>query len=123
MMEQFLQTIPPDVARLSSLRRGLSGWLNRAGVPDPPREDVVLATHEAAANAIEHGNPEESFEVRGQITGRILTMEISDTGRWAGRRLGNPERGRGLVLIEALVTKMEIETGGGGTTFRLLQQL
>lgn len=122
-MNPFRQTISPDVSRLAPLRRALSTWLERAGVADPPRADVVLATHEAAANAIEHGNPEQPFAVRGEIIDQVLTIEISDTGRWEGRRLGSDERGRGLMLIEALVTKMEIEIGGGGTTFRLLQQL
>jgi anti-sigma regulatory factor (Ser/Thr protein kinase) len=122
-MEPFLQMIPPDVARLASLRRALSDWLERSGVADPPRADLVLATHEAAANAIEHGNPEQPFEVRGEINDRVLKVEISDTGRWEASRTGNDERGRGLVLIKALVSKLEIRTGRYGTTLRLLQQL
>ena len=122
-MESFLQMIPPDVARLASLRRALSDWLERSGVADPPRADLVLATHEAAANAIEHGNPEQPFEVRGEIIDGVLTVEISDTGQWEASRTGNDERGRGLMLIKALVSKLEIRTGLYGTTLRLLQQL
>ena len=120
-MEPFLQLILPDVARLTPLRRALSDWLERSGVADPPRADLVLATHEAAANAIEHGNPEQSFAVRGEIVDRVLTVEISDTGRWGASRTGNDERGRGLVLIKALVSKVEIRTGRHGTTVRLVQ--
>lgn len=122
-MDAFLQMIPPDVARLAPLRRALSDWMERSGVADPPRADLVLAMHEAAANAIEHGNPEQPFEVRGEIIGRVLTVEIADTGRWEASRTGNDERGRGLVLIKALVSKLEIRTGKHGTTLRLLQHL
>jgi serine/threonine-protein kinase RsbW len=122
-MGPFLQVVSPDIARLASLRRALTDWLERSGVADPPRADLVLATHEAAANAIEHGNPEQPFEVRGEINDRVLTLEISDTGQWEGSRRSNDERGRGLVLIKALVSKLEIRTSRYGTTLRLLQQL
>lgn len=122
-MSRFRQTILPDVGRLAPLRRALSTWLEGVGVADPPRADLVLATHEAAANAIEHGNPRQPFAVTGEIVDQVLTIEISDRGRWEGRRFGSDDRGRGLMLIEALVTKMEIETDRGGTTLRLVQQL
>jgi len=122
-VDPFLQSIAPDFARLAPLRRELASWLESAGVADPPRADLVLATHEAAANAIEHGNPDQPFEVTGTIVDQVLTVEISDTGLWEGRKPGNDERGRGLTLIEGLVTRMEIVTGRKGTTFRLEQQL
>jgi anti-sigma regulatory factor (Ser/Thr protein kinase) len=122
-MDPFVETIAPDVAQLAPLRRALASWLELAGVADPPRADLVLAAHEAAANAMEHGNPEQSFEVTGTIVDHVLTMEISDTGRWEGLRRGSVDRGRGLTLIEALVTSMEIVTGGTGTTLRLVQRL
>jgi len=122
-MDPFAQTIAPDLARLAPLRRELSKWLEQAGVADPPRADLVLATHEAAANAMEHGNPDQAFEVTGTIVDHVLTVEISDTGHWEGKRLGSYERGRGLMLIECLVTRMEIVTGRAGTTLRLVQRL
>ncbi len=121
-MEPFLQALAPDVARLAPLRRSLSSWLEQADVADPPRGDLVLATHEAATNAIEYGTPKRPFEVRGSVVDRVVTVAISNEGRWSETRRGNDDRGRGLALIEAMVTKMEIDTDRRGTTVRLVQQ-
>ena len=103
------------------MRRSLSSWLEKADVADPPRDDLVFATHEAAANAIEYGTPKRPFEVRGSVVDRVVTMAISNEGRWNEVRRENDERGRGLALIEAMVMKMEIETDPSGTTVRLVQ--
>lgn len=121
-MEPFLRALAPDVARLAPLRRSLSSWLEKAGVADPPRGDLVLATHEAATNAIEYGAPKRPFDVRGSVVGRVVTVAISNEGRWSEIRRDNDDRGRGLALIEAMVTKMEIDTDRRGTTVRLVQQ-
>lgn len=120
-MEGFQSTVPPDFAVLGELRRALTTWLEEAGVADPPRGDVVLATHEAAANAIEHSGSTNSVDVRARIAGRSLTIEISDTGRWKAADPADEERGRGLKLIAGLVSEVDLHTDKGSTTVRLLQ--
>jgi serine/threonine-protein kinase RsbW len=120
-MEGFQSTLPPDFAVLAGLRRSLATWLERAGVPDPRRADVVLATHEAAANAIEHAGSAGPVDVRARLAHGALTVEVSDQGRWKAGGPADEERGRGLMLIAGLVSNVEIDTDAGGTTLRLLQ--
>lgn len=120
-MEGFQSTLPSDFAVLGALRRSLTTWLEKAGVADPPRADVVLATHEAAANAIEHAGAARPIDVRARLVDGTLTIEISDSGRWKAANPADEERGRGLMLIAKLVSKVEIETDKRGTTLRLLQ--
>src|SRR5690606_13236507 len=48
-----------DVAELAVGREALRGWLDRAGVGAEQSLDVLIATGEALANAIEHGHREQ----------------------------------------------------------------
>jgi serine/threonine-protein kinase RsbW len=121
MTERFQSTLPPDIAALAPLRRSLSTWLENAGVADPPRGEVVLATHEGAANAIEHSGNAGAVGVRAQVQDGTITIEISDSGRWAASSSTDGERGRGLMLIAALVSRMELRTDQRGTLLRLVR--
>ncbi len=119
----FQKTLPPDLELLAPLRHLLRSWLQQAGVTDPPRSELVLATHEAVANAIEHARTSAPIEIRALITAATVAVEIKDHGSWRQRQSENEERGRGLQLIEGLVSAVKIETEESGTTLRLLQQI
>ncbi len=119
-MEGFQSTVPSDFAVLGGLRRSLTAWLEKAGVADPPRSDVVLATHEAAANAIEHAGSAGPVDVGARLVGRTLTIEITDSGRWKVANPADEERGRGLILIAGLVSEMELQADTSGTKLRLV---
>jgi anti-sigma regulatory factor (Ser/Thr protein kinase) len=83
---------------------------------------VILATHEAVANAIQHSGTTDPVRVRADSVPDGLTIEISDDGAW--RTPDDPpaqERGRGLNLIRSLVSDATIDTDGHGTTVRLHQ--
>ena len=51
-MSDFHVELPPDLAQLAALRRSLADWLAREDVEPNVRDAVILATHEAAANAL-----------------------------------------------------------------------
>lgn len=121
-METFRFTLPPDVAVLSSLRHSLTSWLDQAGVPDPPRADVVLATHEAVANAIQHAGSPDTVDVEASFAQGGVMVEIKDHGQWKPSSPGNDERGRGLALMRALVSDVVIDTDNRGTTLRLYER-
>ena len=89
---------------------------------DPPRAAVVLATHEALANAIQHSAAASPVTVRGESRPEDFLIEITDDGKWKipdGR--ASEERGRGLDLLRSLVSEAEIRKSDSGTTVRLIQ--
>jgi serine/threonine-protein kinase RsbW len=122
-MDAFVAKLPCEVSRLAALRRDLDGWLAKRDLSDGIRSSVVLATHEAAANAIEHAAPCEWVEVRAGIDDENLTVAVRDTGVWKHASLDNDQRGRGLIMIKALVPRVEIITEPDGTIVRMIAPL
>lgn len=124
-MEKFLFRLPPDLAVLAELRRDLSVWLRQLDDVFSEQQvvDVVLATHEAAANAIEHSDdPFGSGQVNAWLVDGLLTVEVGDSGNWTTERPVVGERGRGLILIESLVDEVRIKKNPRGTTLRLVHR-
>ena len=108
---------------LGELRRALSGWLANAGVAEPVRVDTVLATHEAVANAIQHSGTAGSISVRNEFE-RPGLHDRSPRQRslWKDGP-SDADRGKGLILIRGLVSRVEIEKRQIGTAVRLIQHL
>ena len=65
-MGHFETLVEPVLTALGPLRRSLDAWLERGGMDEPPRAAVVLATHEAVANAIQHAGTRGHVVVRGE---------------------------------------------------------
>ena len=119
---RFEHNVDPTVAALALLRHALAAWLERREMSERSREAVILATHEAVANAIQHSGTADRIRVRADANPAGLTIEVSDDGAW--RIPDDPpplERGRGLNLIRSLVSDATIQTDAGGTTVRLRQ--
>ena len=106
------------------MRRALRAWLDGVGVPFGDAQDLVLAVDEAVTNAIEHSMdlPDRAggvdVEARMEEATRSVVVEIADRGTWAGPRLGTLHGGRGLMLMNALCDRVDIEHGDG-TVVRL----
>jgi len=94
------------------------------GIFDSQVEDVVLATWEACANAIEHAvDPTEHLVlVRAWLADSRVHVTVSDTGQWAPPS-ERDDRGLGLRLMASLVSSMEIDEHENGTTVRLEKAL
>ena len=110
-------------ARFESMdvvRDAMRTWLEGVELERSESEDLVLATWEACANAIEHAvEPRESLvAVTAAVEDGRIRVTVSDTGRWApaSQRDG---RGLGLRLIASLVTSLGVEENDGGTTVTL----
>ncbi len=112
----FSVRLPSDRDALIQLRRSFAGWLERSGISESDRRDVMLATWEASANAIEHAlSPSEPvIEVEATLSGNKVRVEVSDRGQWTEPR-ERPDRGLGLHLIRSLMTSLTVEQGSGGT--------
>ena len=115
--------VVPDIAELRPFRRTLDGWLQDHELPDPPRAAVLLATHEALVNAIEHSNPQTPVLVTVDSRKDGIAIEITDDGRWKIRDEPTSDRGSGIHIIKALVTDVEISLLAEGTTVRIFQHI
>lgn len=108
--------VPADQSSLPIVREALSAWLERAAIPGVDARDIVLATWEAGANAIEHAiDPAaDSIALRATLSGDRLRLEVTDSGRWK-----EPEsragRGLGIRLMQSLMSSFDIERGRSGT--------
>jgi serine/threonine-protein kinase RsbW len=124
-MEEFLFRLPPELAVLAELRRDLGAWLRQYDdvLSEQQVVDVVLATHEAAANAIEHSDdPFGPGQVNAWLIDGVLTVEVRDSGTWTAEKPVVGDRGRGLMLIESLADEVRIKKNARGTTLRLVQR-
>jgi len=113
---KFAVHVPADRGSLVELRDAFGQWLDRGGISENDRRDLILATWEASANAVEHARDpaEPLIGVQATLAGDRVTVEVSDTGTWREPR-ERPERGLGLRLIQALMTSLTVEQGDGGT--------
>jgi anti-sigma regulatory factor (Ser/Thr protein kinase) len=111
----------PD--RLGPFRRHLENFLAAHGVPEGDAFDLVVATSEATANAIEHPvHPAEPFvNVTAEIAGDCVTVTVRDTGQWR-HSSDTPFRGRGLSLIGSLA-HLQVDHQPRGTTLTLRRSL
>jgi anti-sigma regulatory factor (Ser/Thr protein kinase) len=84
---------------------------------------VVLAVNEAVANAIEHGRAERArVVVEAEIDELVLRATVRDRGRWLDRP-SDPDRGRGLLLMEALMDEVAVDRSPEGTTLTLRRRV
>lgn len=120
--ERFTLTLPALPEELASMRALLRRWLRQTDGGEDEVAEILIATGEAAANAIEHGGNDSPFEVAGLLDGDEVNITVTDRGRW---RDNSPERGggRGLVLIRELMDEVEVTRAEEGTTVTMKRRL
>ena len=106
-------TLSPDREALGALRRMLRRWLGEAGASPDDVAAVTMAANEAWENAIEHAHDfapvpiSVAFERRGDEV-FITTHDVG--GAAPGE--SDPDRGRGLTLMQALMDEASFSFGG-----------
>ena len=106
--------------QLQEVRHELGSWLDGHGAAPEVGAEIALATHEAAANVVEHAYPGGAGElvVRACTDDDQVTVTVEDDGEWrAPSRTG--QRGRGLVLMHGLMDDVEITAAEDGTGTRV----
>jgi len=118
----FLTQFNCDAGQLRRLRHELRAWLETSEVPQEVQDDAIMATHEAAAGAIEQIAPQETLRIRARVDERSIAIDVSD-GRWLPEADGFHREGliRRLNLIQRLVDDVDIEHLGEGTIIHLRQ--
>ncbi|MEU7765775.1 ATP-binding protein [Nocardia sp. NPDC049190] len=112
-------TFSAEPTRLAAVRRALRTWLACCEIGGEDAWTVLIAADEACANAIEHGH-------RGRAGGSVrlhastirdgVHLTISDNGRWRPvTSAPDNHRGRGLELMQGLMSQVHVETGDAGT--------
>jgi hypothetical protein len=129
---------------LDALRAAVAGQAVAAGLPGDRADDLVVAVHELAANAVLHGAGHG--RLRLWLAGQMLCCQVSDEGRrragqrwraalaawcWLRRRAGvtvapgeegwRPapwpiEHGHGLWLVREVADQMSLQSGLAGST-------
>jgi anti-sigma regulatory factor (Ser/Thr protein kinase) len=110
-------TVRADLGSMNLVRDALRVWLDGAPVGRADAEDVVLATWEACANAIEHAvDPRAgTVNVRAALDDSRIRVSVSDTGAWAPYSVER-DRGLGLRLMRALSSSVDVAQHREGTT-------
>jgi anti-sigma regulatory factor (Ser/Thr protein kinase) len=124
--EMFRADVPADAAQLAVHRRQLRQWLRDCGADEQTIADVLIASGEAVANAMEHAydfSPSETVEVTVSLRGDRLEVVVRDHGGWKPPGARESDRGRGFPIIRALMENVEVDPDAGGTTVRLETRL
>jgi PAS domain S-box-containing protein len=116
-----------DATQLAPSRAALRGWLNQAGLGPDQIHNVLIATGEAVANAIEHGHrdrAEGTVSLRATALVDRLQVTVTDNGSWkTPRKVAGTNRGRGMVLMRGLMEDFTIDSGDAGTTVHLYARI
>ena len=117
--EWFHVEIAADPSALGPLRRQLRRWLATTGGDGHELHDVLVATGEAVANAVEHayGPGHGTVSVDARFHDGTVTVTVRDHGRWRPAR--GSQRGRGMSLMAGLTDEMKFDADETGTTVTL----
>ncbi len=108
--------VPSNVDSMDLVRDAMRSWLGGVSLGRGHAEDVVLATWEACANAIEHAvDPmSDHFTVHAEVEDSLVRVVVEDTGTWGSPSV-REDRGLGLRLMESLSSSVVITEGEAGT--------
>ena len=108
-MAAFAATLLRGPSELRGMRHLLTSWLELTDATEDVRGAVLLATHEAAANAMAHGRPDSPVGISAtEDEAGGFTVEITNLGAWKEPEPGH--HGRGLSLMTELMSEVAIET-------------
>jgi len=106
IMEPFEASIGRNPRLLRGLRGALAEWLEKSGVSDEEAAAVVLATHEAAASAIEQADEGTEVTVRAVVADDRVMVIVTSSGEWTEPLAGSEDR---TVLTKALMSEVDVQ--------------
>ncbi|HEX7096200.1 MAG TPA: SpoIIE family protein phosphatase [Acidimicrobiales bacterium] len=109
-----------DTANVPLVRRTVRRWLHRHGIVGDDAHDIVLAIDEACSNAVRHGSagPHTDVVLDAHVDGDRVVATVSDTRTGTGRDTYTTG-GHGIVLMNALMSSVEIEVTPTSTRVHL----
>jgi serine/threonine-protein kinase RsbW len=107
-----------EASTLHLLREQVAACMSVVGLPDDRGEDVILAVHELAANAVRHGGGAGRLLMLAADS--TLQCQVSDAGPGGGP--WPVRQGHGLWLVRAVTDELAASYGPHGSqvtiTFR-----
>jgi anti-sigma regulatory factor (Ser/Thr protein kinase) len=115
--DPFHHRLSPAPDGTARCRAELRRWLRTIGASDTEEYDILTATGEAIANAIEHPlRASRSLVVVTAITeDGVVQVSVRDCGRWQPNRQ-RPDGGYGLTLMRSLMDTVNVLPDQDGTT-------
>jgi serine/threonine-protein kinase RsbW len=120
--EPLRLSLIPELRSLPAARKLFRSWLDAVGAEDA--DDVVLAVHEAVANAVEHAglSASEVITVEAEVIDDVLRVLVRDSGRWRQPPVDGT-RGRGLVIMRTVMDRVQFEHLREGTSIEMSRRL
>ncbi len=114
-------TMPADFRLLGEARELIQSTGLELGFDEAAIWDMKLAGTEALANAIEHGTAVDGLiHMRLASADGELLLEVSGGGRPEEASGGSdPQRGRGIAIMSALMDEVALKRDGDATVVRL----
>ena len=118
-VEEGRWTLDPVPRQASVTRRAATAWLAERG---QPTEDVAIVLGELLANAVEHARTSVRAPARADASEQLV-VEVRDDGPGltavpAQRASEDAEHGRGLHIVRALSTSLDVRRTGTGSVVR-----
>lgn len=115
--------LPADAASGAAARSLVSEAAADAGLDGGRTWDLMLATSEAFANAVQHGKPwpNECILLRAERCREGVRVEVTDCGSFDSQLAPaalEDTSGRGIQIIAAIVDRLEVQNGNGRTLVR-----
>jgi anti-sigma regulatory factor (Ser/Thr protein kinase) len=117
--------IPARPRELAGVRHLLRRWLFDHGAGDDDCSAFAIAVTEACANSIEHayGPRDATVGIDASMAGDLVTVTVSDHGRWRDPRSSATNRGRGITLMREFMDDVEFAKLEEGTRVQLRRRL
>jgi serine/threonine-protein kinase RsbW len=123
-------TLPRDEQTVPVARHIVRNAMAQVGVEETCVFDFELALSEACTNVLLHSGPGDQYLVRLDLEDRLGVIRVIDVGRGfdsvrlqAEDSVLDAEQGRGLVLMQALVDRVDLATRREAGTIVTLEKL
>ena len=130
MNVEFTVRLPTDKSSVPLVRGLVRQALEHLGVPTTGIDETVLALTEACANVVQHAGEHEEYQVDVRIDDSMCRITVTDEGEGfdpaaaAADESRSPlDGGRGLILMRALVDRLDFVQADDGRHRVILEKL
>ncbi|NGP07355.1 ATP-binding protein [Rhodococcus sp. 14C212] len=117
----YYRGVRAEASQVTMLRQALDRWLSGLRLAEFGGQDVLLASYEALANAVEHayadGDGTVDLEAKYSPQDRCVEIVVTDHGHWreSVTPTAGSSRGHGLALIRNLAADTDLAVNPDGT--------